>query len=79
MQSKIYFIFIGWKPDIYESWDEAHAQVNKFRNASHKSYHNRRDVVEAFDAFLDKQASTSKHDEKISSTKCSTEIRTWES
>ncbi|XP_075516174.1 uncharacterized protein LOC142551010 [Primulina tabacum] len=55
---KTYVVFVGRKPGVYETWEEAHSQVNKFSGAYHKSYWNRDEASNAFHAYLEKQNSS---------------------
>ncbi|XP_075499013.1 uncharacterized protein LOC142537358 [Primulina tabacum] len=53
---KTYVVFIGRKPGVYETWEEAQKQVNKFSGASHRSFLSREGAIKAFDSYMDKQA-----------------------
>lgn len=66
---KTYVIFIGRKPGIYETWEEAQKQVNKFSGASHRSFLCKEEAIKAFDSFMDKQAMSffTPHAEEMSS------------
>jgi len=45
---KYYVVWLGLKPGIYSSWDEAKKQVNGYVGAEYKSFSTREDAEEAF-------------------------------
>ncbi|XP_042396773.1 ribonuclease H-like [Zingiber officinale] len=47
--------FVGRNPGVYNSWEEAHLQVNRYSGASHKSYQTKEEAVRAFNAYREKQ------------------------
>ena len=60
---KYYVVWLGLKPGIYSSWDEAKKQVNGYVGAEYKAFSTREDAEEAFNRnYLDYKgkATTSK-------------------
>ncbi len=48
MASKYYVIWVGRKPGIYTSWDEAKQQVDKYPKAQYKSFKTKAEAQAAF-------------------------------
>jgi ribonuclease HI len=53
---KYYVIWVGAAPGVYDSWEEAHIQVEGYPNASYRSFRTKEEAVEAFRAGYDKDS-----------------------
>ena len=49
---RTYVVFNGRVPSIYDSWLDASRQVQKFKNANHKSYKERKEAEDAYMEYL---------------------------
>lgn len=88
MASKYYVIWVGRKPGIYTSWDEAKQQVDKYPKAKYKSFKTKAEAETAFSKgvsaapYSKSSASTSKsksvttHTELVSDSQYDVEIYT---
>jgi ribonuclease HI len=47
-KSKVYVVWVGRKPGIYQTWDECKAQVDGFTSARYKSFASRTEAVQAY-------------------------------
>jgi ribonuclease HI len=47
-KAKIYVVWIGNKPGIYDNWPDCHSQVDKFPGARYKAFNTRIEAAEAF-------------------------------
>jgi hypothetical protein len=47
---RAYVVFIGRKPGVYDTWEEAEAQVKNFTRARHRGYASRAEAEAAFSA-----------------------------
>ncbi|MEC4726945.1 ribonuclease H family protein [Shewanella sp. D64] len=88
MASKYYVIWVGRKPGIYTSWDEAKQQVDKYPKAKYKSFKTRAEAETAFSkristapyskspASISKSKSVTTHTELVSDSQYDVEIYT---
>ena len=56
---KFYVVWVGHKPGIYNSWEQAKEQVNKFPNAKYKAFPTYEQALQAFNEGFEKYISTS--------------------
>lgn len=44
-KSKIYVVYVGRQPGLYETWDECRAEVEGYPGARYKSFYSKEEAV----------------------------------
>lgn len=75
MQGKIYVVFVGREPDVYDTWREALSNVNGHKGDALQSFRNREEAEIAYHAYLVKQSTRMQSPSAISSSRTSFNTR----